>query len=145
MSYMTDIGDILAKQLAKFATLHRHQLAGQAANLAFWSDELQHCLSVIDGYKSRFTRMRAAQMEYVADHGTSEFDLNPYDLHYNPGNVSPPRRIDHRELETTRQHLCNAMRQFLVRCRDESFIDEATFQEIVARFGIGGEASDDER
>ena len=36
MSYMTEIGEVLGKQLMKFVTLNRHQLAGQAANLAFW-------------------------------------------------------------------------------------------------------------
>ena len=36
MAYMNDISRILADQLAKFATLNRHQLAGQAANLDFW-------------------------------------------------------------------------------------------------------------
>ncbi len=56
MSYMTEIGEVLGKQLMKFVTLNRYQLAGQVANLAFWCDELQHCLSVIDGYRTRFTR-----------------------------------------------------------------------------------------
>jgi hypothetical protein len=42
MAYLTDISKILADQLTKFATLDRHQLAGQAANLDFWSDELRH-------------------------------------------------------------------------------------------------------
>ena len=145
MAYMTDIGDILAKQLTKFVTLHRHQIAGQAANLDFWSNEVQHCLEVIDGYKGRFTRMRSAQMAYAADHQTSEFSLDPDDPCCFPGKVSPPRRIDYRELETARRSLLDAMHRFLVRCRDESLIDETTFLETATRFKIPFEASDSER
>ena len=140
MAYMSDIGEILAKQLTTFATLNRHQLAGQAANLDFWSAELQHCLDVIDGYRVRFNRMRAAQMKCAADHKTADFDLDDPCCTF--GSVSPPRRIDHRELDSVRQDLCDAMRRFLVRCLKESMIDEPTFQEIATRFGIVGDASD---
>jgi hypothetical protein len=145
MAYMTDIGEILAKQLAKFVTLNRHQLAGQAANLDFWSAELQHCLDVIDGYKSRFNRMRDAQMTYATEHRTTEFGLDPHDTWGSPGSVVPPKRIDHQELEAVRQDLCDAMRRFLVRCRNESLIDDTTFQETTARFGIVAETTDDQQ
>jgi hypothetical protein len=114
MSYMTDISEMLAKQLMKSVTLQRHQLAGQAANLEFCSNEVQHCLDVIDGYKSRFTRMRAAQMAYAADHQTSEFRLDPDDTCCFPGKASPPRRIDYRELEAAGESLG-------MRCVDFSF------------------------
>jgi hypothetical protein len=138
MSYMTDIGEILAKQVMKFVTLHRHQLAGQAANLQFWCDEIEHCLNVIDGYKTRFMRMKAAEMKHVAEHQTAEFYLD-HDPCCFPSSVSPPRRIDYRELEETKRHLLDAMCRFLVRCRDESLIDEVIFQETAARFRIAAE------
>jgi hypothetical protein len=142
---MTDISESLAKQFMKCVTLHRHQLAGQAANLDFWSDEVQHCLDVIDGYKTRFTRMRDAQMKHAAEHQTSEYNLDPDDPCCFPGKVVPPRRIDYRELEAAKQSLCDATRRFLVRCREESLIDETTFRETAARFRIPLEASDVER
>jgi hypothetical protein len=61
MSYSSQIADLLAAQLTKFVTLHRHQLAGQAANLDFWLVEIRHSLAMIDGYRERFERMKAAQ------------------------------------------------------------------------------------
>jgi hypothetical protein len=144
MSYMADISESLGKQLRMFVTLHRHQLAGQAANLAFWTDELQHCLDVIDDYKSRFTRMKAGQATYVANHQTTEFYL-PDERWYSPGNVAPPKRIDPRELQDLKQSLCDAMYEFLVRCRTESLIDEATFQGTSDRLGITAARSNPDR
>jgi hypothetical protein len=140
MAYMTDIGEILAKQLAKFVTLNRHQLAGQVANLDFWSAELQHCLDVIDGYKSRFNRMRDAQMTYATEHRTLEFDLD--DPCCIRGHAEPPRHIDYRQLETVKQSLRDAMRRFLVRCHNESLIDEMVLRETAASFGITPEELD---
>jgi hypothetical protein len=51
---------LVTAQLAKFATLNRHQLAGQVANLDFWLAEARHWLDVIDGYRPRFERLKAA-------------------------------------------------------------------------------------
>jgi hypothetical protein len=143
MAYMTDIGEILAKQLTKFATLHRHQFAGQAANLAFWSDELQHCLDVIGSYEVRFNRMRAAQMKCAAAHEIEEFALD--DPCCCRGNASLPRRIGYRELDAAKQSLCDAMRRFLARCRKESLINEIDFQDTLTRFRIPLEAADADR
>lgn len=145
MAYMCDISQILADQLAKFATLHRHQLAGQVANLEFWCDELQHCLTVLDGYKARFEWMKAAQMKYTAEHKTMEFRLDLDDPCCFPEDASPPRRIDHREVQAARQSVCDAMYRFIVRCLRESLIDETRFREVADRFGMSIEHSDVER
>ena len=37
-------------------TLNSYQLAGHVLNLDFWSDEVAHCLNVIDKYNARFKR-----------------------------------------------------------------------------------------
>jgi hypothetical protein len=143
MAYLSDISTILAGQLTKFATLKRHQLAGQVANLSFWCDELQHCLTVLDGYKARFDRMKAAQVKYAADHRTIDLDLD--DPCCCSGPAAPPRRIDHREVQTARQSVCDAMYRFLARCLRESLIDETRFREVADRFGMTIERSDLER
>ena len=140
MAYLTDISKVLGDQLTKFATLNRHQLAGQVANLDFWCDELRHCLEVLDGYKPRFERMKAAQARYATEHETIEFALD--DPCCIRGPVPPPRRIDYREINQTRQSICEAMYRFLVRCHNESLIDEAMFQKTVDEFGITIEAKD---
>ena len=103
---------------------------------------------MIDGYKSRFERIKAAQMKYVADHRTVEY--HPDDPCCWPDSashvsVSPPRRIDHRETQAARQSLCDAMYRFLARCLRESLIDETRFRKIADRFGMTIERSDLER
>ncbi len=81
-------------------------------------------------------------MKHVAEHQTTEFTSDPVDPWCYPGKVPPPRRIDYRELERARQSLLDAMYRFLLRCRDESLIDKATFLETTARFRIATEAGD---
>lgn len=76
MPYSSDVADLLARQLAKFATLNRHQLAGQVANLDFWLAEVRHGLGAIDGYGPRFERLKAAQSQHAQEHGTTEFLLD---------------------------------------------------------------------
>jgi hypothetical protein len=146
MAYLTDISKILADQLTKFATLNRHQLAGQAANLDFWCSEFQHCLEVLDGYKSRFERMKSAETKYAAEHRTVEYHADdPCWFPDSVPTVSPPRRIDHREIQAARQSLCDAMYRFLARCVRESAIDQTRFRGIADRFGTAVEPADLDR
>ncbi len=129
MSYSVDIADLVAKQLMRFVTLNRHQLAGQAANLGFWLDEVQHALAVIGGYGVRFTRMYAAQEQYVNVHGTTEFDL---DADWNTERrASPPRRLPGQELEKARRNLIKAALNFLERCRSEGFLSADRFSAAI--------------
>lgn len=122
MSFSTDIADLVAKQLSRFTTLNRHQLAGQVANLDFWLGEVQHALAVIDEYDVRFTRMRAAQEQHVSVHGTIEFDLHAD--RETGGRASPPRRVPAHELGKARRNLTLAASRFLERCRSEGFLSE---------------------
>jgi len=111
VTFPTDIADLVAKQLSRFVTLNRHQLAGQATNLDFWLGEVQHALAVIDGYGVRFTRMHAAQEQHVSAHGTTEFDL---DADWETvRRASPPRRVPGHELEKARRNLTQAASRFL--------------------------------
>jgi hypothetical protein len=140
MAYTSDIARILANQLTKFATLNRHQLAGQVANLEFWTAEVRHCLEVIDGYGQRFEQLRDAQARHVAEHGTVEFSLR--DPCCTQQAVSPPKRVPHSELGGARRGLCDAAYRFLVRCFNEGFLDATTLRQICDRLDIGIEASD---
>jgi hypothetical protein len=142
MAYSIDISRSLANQLAKFVTINRHQLAGQAANLDFWIGEFRHCLQVLDEYKSRFERMKSAQMKYATDHNTLEYDLERGCPCCTSSAASPPKRIDHREIAQTRQTLCEAMYRFLLRCRRESMINEQTFTRTLDNFGISIDSDD---
>jgi hypothetical protein len=86
--------------------------------------------------------MKAAQTKCAADHKTIEYDLDLDNPCCCSQPASPPRRIDHREIQAARQSLCDAMQRFLVRCLRESLIDEAGFQELADRLGMAIEPSD---
>jgi hypothetical protein len=139
VAYSSDVTNLLTAQLAKFATLNRHQLAGQVANLDFWLAEARHCLGVIDGYRHRFERLKAAQAAHVASHGTIEFDPGEPNI---KGRAAHPRPVPDHELKEGRRAVCDATYRFLVRCFNESLIDEKTLRQECQSLGIGVEAAD---
>lgn len=133
MSFSTDLAKLVADQLSRFVTLNRHQLAGQAGNLDFWLAQVRHALAVIDGYGTRYDRLRAGQDQYVAAHGTVEFDLGTEF----PGEqkASPPRRTPRHEIEKARRELTAAAERFLDRCRREGLVSESAWS--TARRDLG--------
>jgi hypothetical protein len=142
MAYSSDIAKILTDQITRFVTLNRHQLAGHVANLDFWTAEVRHCLDVIDGYNHRFERMKAAQMNYTAEHGTVEYRLEDgWDPQYAMP-AAPPRRIPGSELKDARRPLCDAVSRFLIRCFKEDLVDEVTVKETCRLLDIRIEAGD---
>lgn len=140
MAYSSDIARILTDQISKFATLNRHQLVGQVANLDFWIAEVQHSLDVIDGYNRRFEQMKAAEMKHISERGTVEFCLD--DPCCTQMRSSPPRRVPSKELGEARRHLCDATYRFLMRCFHEQLIDESTLRRTCEGLDIGIEISD---
>ena len=140
MSYSSEVANILTDQLAKFATLNRHQLVGHVANLDFWAAEVRHGLDVIDGYEPRFERLKGAQTRYVAEHGTTEFDLRDPCCTRRP--AAPPRRVPHADLREARRLLCDAAYRFLARCFQEGLVEEATLRRTCDSLGIGIEPTD---
>jgi hypothetical protein len=140
MSYSSEIGRLLTARIEKFSTLNRHQLAGHAANLDFWLAEVRHCLEVIDGYRSRFERLKAAQTRYVSEHKTLEFD--PRDPCCIQRPAPPPKRVADRELKETRRSLCDATYRFLVRCCNEGLINEPELQQACDGLGISIDRGD---
>jgi hypothetical protein len=123
MSYSTQAAELLTKQLKKFATLNRHQFAGQAANFDFWMAEVYHCLTTIDGYNGRFIAMRDAQNGYAKAHSTVEFNLGDPNYLQHALPVKPPNRVPDLALNDARQSLCDAAEGFLNRCIKEGLID----------------------
>lgn len=140
MSYSSEMANLIAKQLARFVTLNRHQLAGQVANLDFWLDQVRHGLNVIDGYEQRFNQMRTAQHRYVEEHRTVQFtpgaefpDATPADQ---------PRRVSDVKMKDARRAMTVAAYRFLVRCCNEQFITEQKLRQLCEGLGIGVESSD---
>jgi hypothetical protein len=140
MAYSSDTARLVAQQLSRFVTINRHQLAGQMANLDFWLDEILHALHVIDGYGSRFERLRGAQSAHVKKYHTTEFSLD--DPCCTQGTASVPRRVPDAELREARRALCEASYRFLIRCCNEGFISEPVLREACRKLDIGVEAAD---
>lgn len=140
MAYSVDVAKILTEQVVKFASLNRHQLAGQVANLDFWEGEVRHALGVIDGHRPRFEAMKGAQVGHTSARGTVEYDLND-PVHTRQG-VAPPRGIPDSDLGDARRALCDATYRFLVRCFREGLVDEERLRGTCGRLGIGIEAGD---
>jgi hypothetical protein len=121
--------------------LNPHQLAGHVANLEFWSDEVAHCLDVLDHYNVRFNRLAAAQRDYVSRRQTMEFDLND-EWGDTAAAPSRPRRIPDSDRRTARTELCESFYTFIVRCYAASLIDEERARSECERHSISVDARD---
>jgi hypothetical protein len=137
---MLNIATELTSQFSRFATLNAHQLAGQAANLEFWADEVGHCLAVIDQYNVRFNRMSAAQQSHAAARGTLEFWLDDPCCTQRP--ARRPRRVPDSQRSAARRDLCDAFYRFLIRCHRSALIDEPTLTAHCRRFDISVDPQD---
>jgi hypothetical protein len=133
MSYIRDICQPLIDQLEKFATLNSHQLAGQLANLDFWVSEVEHRLSVIEGYYPRFQQLKAAQTDHVQRHRTarSEYPGDPI------GESIPPirRGVSDAELKELRDRLLKAVSHVVTRGINEGLLTEIDVREVKRRLG----------
>jgi len=108
--------------------------------LDFWTDEVQHCLGVIDGYRGRFEAMKAAQVKHAVDHRTSEFTLDErYDLGQS---APPPQPVPDSQLKDARRTLCDAFYGFVLRCHNAALLDEAGVQHAVRSVGISIDPQD---
>lgn len=136
MSYSSEMTHLLAAQLEKFVTLNRHQLAGHAANLDFWMNEVRHCLEVVDGYERRFEQMKAARTQHVSEHKTIVYDLR--DPEHTRQQAPPPKPVPTGELGKSRQRLCKAADRFLTRCFNDEMISKTALQRASALLEIDG-------
>src|SRR5262249_46104993 len=65
--YLQELCDSLCRVLDHCAELDRRRLAGHVANIDFWVAEIQHRLSLIDGYEDRRRKMMAGTDQVYAD------------------------------------------------------------------------------
>ncbi len=140
MAYPTAIAQALIDQLNSFATLGRYQLVGHLAILDFWLAEVRHALDLVDNYKPRFEKVRAAQKRYVAERETIRFDID--DPSSIQGTVVPPLRMPTAELRDARAHLCDALYRFLLRCYHEGVLDEVLLRDTCQSLEIRVDAAD---
>ena len=115
-----EIAHILTKQLAKFVTLRRYQLAGHVANFDFWMAEVRHALAVIGGYKTRFEKMRTAQRALQS---------GPF-----------LTRLPHDEMDDAKAELRDVCYRLLTRCVREQLLSEAALRELCVSLDISVDA-----
>lgn len=147
MAFIIDRADSVASMLERFTTAHAYQVAGQYANIDFWTDETLHCLGALADYDRRFERMSSAQREWISAHdvvvgsycsmcgGQCEFDPE----------LSPPKaptRIPSKGRNDALRRLKDAYYFFILRCFRMSLIDEASLRDKCARVGTSVEARD---
>ena len=107
------------------ANLPPQLLVGHAAQLEFWTDEVAHCLHVLDSYEQRFQSMLDAQQQV-------EFDMDPmfYRPIARPGHVPEPHRYH------VRSELCRAFASFVMACFHRAHTPAHLLQDQCARLGI---------
>jgi hypothetical protein len=134
MAYSSEIADVLTAQLDRLSKLNPHQLAGQVANLDFWLSEVSHCQDVIDGYRSRFERMKAAQKKFVREQKTTV--VYP-EVAMAPTTPVGPVRVPDEELKLSGLHLREAFYRFLIRAYRERLIDEPLLRKTADVIDLG--------
>jgi hypothetical protein len=126
-SYSIAKAKLIADQLARLATQHPHQLAGELSNLDFWMAEAAAAVAVINEYPTRFRRLRDSQVAWVRAR-----DLNiPLYCPICRGRCeleahapAAPRRIPSEELAIARNHVKLSASRLLIRLHRGGLINE---------------------
>jgi hypothetical protein len=131
VSYSTDRADLLTSALGRMASLHAHQLAGQAANIDFWVQEASGALQALDEYPERFRRLHEAQVTWVEVNQTRiiHCPICRAPCEFGAAKPSKPRRVPSKAIENSRGKLRKEMRHFLLRLFRLGVLGETTIRE----------------
>ena len=140
MAYVTELASLLTKNLERFVTLNDYQLAGHCANLEFWISEVDHCLRVMDGYKTRFETMAYAQADFAKNNYSVDWQtIGPFDDGQTP---KRPIKVPDHERKQARRELEDVCYRFLVRSFNSALIDRPTFDRWTVKLSIGVDEAD---
>jgi hypothetical protein len=64
MTYTEELCNALVARLQSAVTLSPPQVASYIATIAFWQNEVIHCLQLLDDYPKRFEVMKCAEREF---------------------------------------------------------------------------------
>jgi hypothetical protein len=149
MAYTTDIADAVSTTISKFVTLNTYQLIGHVANLEFWTAEVQHALTTLDGYDARNRIREHAQRDYIRRHDTREFSPSEAVFHsefpdtYDLPKAEPDRhRLDAATIQTKRREVADAFYRFVRRCHKDGLLVHDAALAALERCGIGIEPGD---
>ena len=140
--------ELIADQVARFATQHLHQLAGHHANLEFWVSEAASAVRAVDEYQQRFKRLQHAQLAWVSEHKTKITRYCPIcrgGCEFDPQTPPRPQRVRSEDLGDAREAIRRAVRQFLVRLYHAGFIAEPQLRQHADAVGATIELEDLER
>jgi hypothetical protein len=126
MTYIDEITGALVRVLTHACDGPPHRFAGYAANAEFWIDEARHCLDVIDGYKHRFSKMRAV---------TREHSDSP-SVGYGSSSVLTTKTSTSSDLTAARRQLFDAVARFLRRCEKTQALEQDAIIRFCAKVGI---------
>ena len=108
--------------------------SGHAANFSFWTDEVAHCLSVIDSYDERFQRMLEAQHASMQSEPTPDPRAGlPF---IPPRAIARPGRVPDQLRHYVRSELCRAFHGFAKACFHNAHIGAAAAHAACQRLGI---------
>lgn len=137
--------ELVANQIARFATQHIHQLAGHHANLEFWMSEAVAAVRTLDEYQVRFRRLRDAQLVWVEAHNTKVTRYCPFcggACEFGPQTPMRPSRIPSQDLSAARAAVRSAVRKFLIRLFHAGFLSESDVRREADLVGEPIEAED---
>lgn len=138
-SYTIARAKLIADQLAKLATQHPHQLAGELSNLDFWMTEAASAVAIINDYATRFRRLRDSQVAWVRArdlkiplycpicHGKCLFEAHA---------PAAPRRIPSEELAIARNHVKLSAARLLIRLHRGGLINESELRRHADRLDV---------
>ena len=124
MSYVDEVCYALVRVLDHAAVHKDVRLAGYAANLDFWVEEIRHCLDCLAGYERRHARLADARTQFAGQH---RIELDP---------VLTTRTTTDDELRKLEARLTSAAQRFLKLCCEHGYVDHKRQREIEVYVGI---------
>jgi len=136
MSYIEDQTNALTQVFDRAVELKSYRLAGYAANVDFWGEEIKRCLSNIDRYPHRFQRLVDAVEAYRHDPLQVRSGL-PADLDqgYDSHASSTPAITDS-DRARLRERLAKSASRFLIRCLTAELIDRVKLLDLRDDIGL---------
>ena len=136
----------LVKVLDYAKGLHPHRVAGYAANLDFWVEEVEHALRLVREYPSRFSRTKQAvktvtQQLYDGANPSRSLHQNYCEVCRGPEShkeavVKVTRTLTNDDVWELTEQVKNSAAAFLRRCRKLELVDDAKYRELGNRLGL---------
>lgn len=128
--YMQQLCEALIRVFDRCTQLDRRRLAGYVQDIDFWIAQVQHRLSIIDGYVERRRRMidgtKAVYTDDIQGSPSRDVDL------VSPNVIDTSANWDELQAEAIalRKAVLESTKRFVMHCLDEKLIDTDKLFEI---------------